>query len=198
VCCTVVLCVLHSCAVCVALWRRNVTPLAPWGTFNTYTLLYCSTSKACLMRAICAWHACLWQGTSMAAPVVGGSAAIVRQYFAEGYYPSGARKEADAYANPSGRLCMVDGGQMLACSQVCGQVYGQIYGQVCGEVYHQVCGQVHGQSVVKSGSGLWKICGQALVKSVIRSVVSSMIRSMVSLWSGLWKIRGQALVKSVD
>jgi len=30
------------------------------------------------------------QGTSMAAPGVGGAAAIVRQYFMEGYYPTGA------------------------------------------------------------------------------------------------------------
>mmetsp|Transcript_27215 Transcript_27215/g.70074 ORF Transcript_27215/g.70074 Transcript_27215/m.70074 type:complete len:1426 (+) Transcript_27215:1145-5422(+) len=44
------------------------------------------------------------QGTSMAAPVVGGSAAIVRQYFAAGFYPTGTRKEEDAYSNPSGAL----------------------------------------------------------------------------------------------
>lgn len=31
------------------------------------------------------------QGTSMATPVVAGSAALVRQYFMDGYYPSGAR-----------------------------------------------------------------------------------------------------------
>lgn len=33
-------------------------------------------------------------GTSMAAPIVAGAAAIIRQYLAEGYYPCGKRSEA--------------------------------------------------------------------------------------------------------
>jgi hypothetical protein len=38
----------------------------------------------------------------MAAPVVGGAAAIVRQYFAEGFYPSGSRKKENSYPEVSG------------------------------------------------------------------------------------------------
>jgi len=37
------------------------------------------------------------QGTSMASPVVAGCAALVRQYFTEGWYPSGQRTPADAF-----------------------------------------------------------------------------------------------------
>ena len=33
------------------------------------------------------------QGTSMATPVVSGTAAIIRQYFAQGYYPTGIKTE---------------------------------------------------------------------------------------------------------
>ncbi|KAF8071088.1 tagC [Scenedesmus sp. PABB004] len=42
-------------------------------------------------------------GTSMATPMVAGHAAIVRQYFMDGFYPSGAAKPADAHV-PSGPL----------------------------------------------------------------------------------------------
>ena len=43
------------------------------------------------------------QGTSMATPLAAGSAALVRQYFLEGFYPSGAATPAAAFA-PSGVL----------------------------------------------------------------------------------------------
>ncbi|NOX57623.1 MAG: S8 family serine peptidase [Planctomycetes bacterium] len=42
-------------------------------------------------------------GTSMASPAVAGAAALVRQYFVDGYYPSGAANIADAII-PSGAL----------------------------------------------------------------------------------------------
>jgi Subtilase family len=42
-------------------------------------------------------------GTSWASPTVAGAAALVRQYYTEGFYPSGARKTADALA-PSAAL----------------------------------------------------------------------------------------------
>mmetsp|Transcript_31546 Transcript_31546/g.89554 ORF Transcript_31546/g.89554 Transcript_31546/m.89554 type:complete len:1752 (-) Transcript_31546:144-5399(-) len=42
-------------------------------------------------------------GTSMATPLVGGGAAIVRQYFLEGWYPTGSVNENNAYT-PSGAL----------------------------------------------------------------------------------------------
>lgn len=40
-------------------------------------------------------------GTSMATPAIAGNAALVRQYFTEGYYPRGVKTAADAL-NPSG------------------------------------------------------------------------------------------------
>ncbi|MBN1592320.1 MAG: S8 family serine peptidase, partial [Candidatus Coatesbacteria bacterium] len=43
------------------------------------------------------------QGTSMACPVAAASAALARQYFTEGYYPTGNRNAADAF-EPSGAL----------------------------------------------------------------------------------------------
>ncbi|HVF34789.1 MAG TPA: S8 family serine peptidase [Candidatus Saccharimonadia bacterium] len=42
-------------------------------------------------------------GTSMAAPTVAGGAALMRQYFSDGFYPTGSRATGDAYS-PSGAL----------------------------------------------------------------------------------------------
>ena len=42
-------------------------------------------------------------GTSFAAPAVAGIAALVRQYYTEGWYPSGARQPHHAFT-PSGAL----------------------------------------------------------------------------------------------
>lgn len=36
-------------------------------------------------------------GTSMATPLAAGSAALVRQYFTDGFYPSGSKTSADAF-----------------------------------------------------------------------------------------------------
>lgn len=43
-------------------------------------------------------------GTSMATPTAAGLAALVRDYLARGFYPSGQRNPADAITNPSGAL----------------------------------------------------------------------------------------------
>lgn len=43
------------------------------------------------------------QGTSMATPLVAGAAALVRQYFEDGFYPSGSAQEGDKHS-PSGAL----------------------------------------------------------------------------------------------
>eukprot|EP00984_Skeletonema_dohrnii_P009897 scaffold3809_cov91-Skeletonema_dohrnii-CCMP3373.AAC.4 len=54
-------------------------------------------------------------GTSMATPVVSGTAAKIRQYFREGYYPSGTKNSNDAL-NPSGGLIkavLLNGAQAL-------------------------------------------------------------------------------------
>lgn len=42
-------------------------------------------------------------GTSMAAPVISGNAALLRQFFADGFYPRGVKTTGDAY-NPSGMV----------------------------------------------------------------------------------------------
>ena len=42
-------------------------------------------------------------GTSMASPAVAGTAMLVRQYYTEGYYPSGAASVSDTFV-PSGAL----------------------------------------------------------------------------------------------
>ena len=44
------------------------------------------------------------EGTSMAAPALAGAAAIIRQYFNQGYYPSGQRNVNDIIDNPSSAL----------------------------------------------------------------------------------------------
>jgi uncharacterized protein (TIGR03382 family) len=42
-------------------------------------------------------------GTSMATPILAGAAAVARQYFVDGYYPTGAARPADGFA-PSAAL----------------------------------------------------------------------------------------------
>ena len=58
-------------------------------------------------------------GTSMAAPVVVGTAALIRQYFEEGWYPTGDRAPADSM-NPSSSLVkavLINGAQPLSGRQ---------------------------------------------------------------------------------
>ena len=42
-------------------------------------------------------------GTSMATPLIAGSAALVREYFEKGFYPSGSRQGGDGF-KPMGSL----------------------------------------------------------------------------------------------
>lgn len=55
------------------------------------------------------------QGTSMATPIAAGSAAMVRQYFTEGFYPSGARNPADSITPSSAlmKAIMIQSGQSV-------------------------------------------------------------------------------------
>lgn len=56
------------------------------------------------------------EGTSMAAPALAGAAAIVRQYFNDGYYPSGKQNDQDIIENPSSALIkgiIMNGAQYL-------------------------------------------------------------------------------------
>jgi len=57
-------------------------------------------------------------GTSMASPQVAGAAALVRQYFMDGYYPSGDATPADAFT-PSGPLMKAV--LLNACQDMTGQ-----------------------------------------------------------------------------
>lgn len=67
-------------------WREYILSAAPGSTWGTP-----SCAAAGMM------------GTSMATPAVAAAAALVRQYYREGWYPSGTQNAADAF-NPSGAL----------------------------------------------------------------------------------------------
>ncbi|GFR44316.1 hypothetical protein Agub_g5528, partial [Astrephomene gubernaculifera] len=66
---------------------------------SSATLAADSTQPQCGSGTALKWL----QGTSMATPVVAGSALLVRQYFTDGYYPEG-RPNATAGFSPSGAL----------------------------------------------------------------------------------------------
>ena len=53
-------------------------------------------------------------GTSMATPVVAGAAILVRQYFVDGYYPSGARRASDGFAPTAAliKATLINGAQV--------------------------------------------------------------------------------------
>ncbi|MBC8329340.1 MAG: S8 family serine peptidase [Planctomycetes bacterium] len=62
---------------------------------------YSASTATCGVTTMC--------GTSMACPVVVGSSALLKQYFQDGYYPSGSPSAADAFT-PSGallRACLI-------------------------------------------------------------------------------------------
>ena len=60
------------------------------------------------------------QGTSMSTPLVAGGAVLARQYFRQGFYPSGAADPSMAFS-PSGALLkavIIGGAQVLCCGGV--------------------------------------------------------------------------------
>lgn len=69
-------------------------------------------------------------GTSMATPTAAGAASLVRQYFSEGFYPSGRRTAADAF-EPSAALLkatLIAGAREMASQSILdsGQGFGRI------------------------------------------------------------------------
>jgi len=73
-------------------------------------------------------------GTSMACPAAAASAALVRQYFTEGFYPSGARNPADAF-QPSASLIkavLINGAAVMSGSHTGGPIpsWGQGWGRI--------------------------------------------------------------------
>jgi len=50
------------------------------------------------------WYFDQYYGASLSASVVAGMAAVVRQYFMEGWYPTGLKSSSDEFANPSAAL----------------------------------------------------------------------------------------------
>ncbi|UXI67618.1 S8 family serine peptidase [Tahibacter amnicola] len=65
-------------------------------------------------------------GTSMATPTIAGNAALVRQYFMEGFYPRGVKTAADAY-NPSGmamKAILLNGTNAIQGSEFGKATYG--------------------------------------------------------------------------
>jgi len=64
------------------------------------------------------------QGTSMATPITAGNAALVRQYFTEGFYPTGAKTATNAQ-KPTGALikaAIVNGARVINNADKIGQV----------------------------------------------------------------------------
>jgi hypothetical protein len=69
--------------------RRKPEVFAPGCSISSASTSSCSTNSQ--------------SGTSMACPAASGAATLIRQYFTDGYYPSGAAVPADAFT-PTGAL----------------------------------------------------------------------------------------------
>lgn len=63
----------------------------------------CSTVSSSTSGATCTFSGSGWTGTSMACPAVAGAGILVRQYFTDGYYPTGFAAPADGFT-PTGAL----------------------------------------------------------------------------------------------
>ncbi|HMA47563.1 MAG TPA: S8 family serine peptidase, partial [Frankiaceae bacterium] len=98
------------------------------------------------------------RGTSMATPAVTGAAALVRQYFTDGRYPSGAPTAGDAFA-PSAALMkavLVNGARSMSGANVVGPfpATGQGWGRVTLSDTLAFLGDGRGLVVVDDAAGL--------------------------------------------
>lgn len=71
---------------------RTVTTVAAGKVYSAYAMgpWYWGGRDPPTDSETCTSGLVQYEGTSMATPVVAGSAALVRQYFLEGFYPTGA------------------------------------------------------------------------------------------------------------
>ena len=107
-------------------------------------------------------------GTSMAAPIVAGGAALVRQYFTEGFYPSGTRRAEDALT-PSASLLkavLLAGAEAVGGGNTQGPIpaMGQGFGRVNLDHALYFAGDATGLFVKDDRAGLEQ--GQAAVLTV--------------------------------
>ncbi|MEL6547616.1 MAG: S8 family serine peptidase, partial [Myxococcota bacterium] len=84
------------------------------------------SGRSCSTRAL--------QGTSMASPITAGAAVLVRQYFMDGFYPSGVATAADGFIPSSALLkaVLISGAQDMSGSRTGGAIpsNGQGFGRV--------------------------------------------------------------------
>ncbi|UCD84576.1 MAG: S8 family serine peptidase [Deltaproteobacteria bacterium] len=97
-------------------------------------------------------------GTSMACPATAGAAALIRQYFTDGYYPSGTPDPGDAFS-PSAALIkaiLVNSGKNMSGSYIGGAIpgTGQGWGRILLDDTLFFPGDTKGLVVIDETSGL--------------------------------------------
>ena len=76
-------------------WITSAASATPPSSSAGISMYNSSATSHCTMKGM--------RGTSMSTPIVAGNAALIREYFTKGYYPSGIATTKDAFI-PSGAL----------------------------------------------------------------------------------------------